>query len=57
MQRGDKKYVRMYSETWNLLASGVEGSCLLKEDEYFCGRDGCSTTCTTNHYAPLPLSS
>ena len=54
MQRGTKKYVRMYSETYNLLASGVEGSCSLQNDEYFCGRPQCNTHCTTNGYTPIP---
>jgi len=53
MQRGNKKYVRMYSETYNLLSSGVEGTCALQDDEYFCGLDGCNKGCTTNHLAPL----
>lgn len=56
MQAKGSKYVRMYSQSYKLLTTGIEGSCVLDEadDQYYCGlnpgtANGCIMSCT----APL----
>ena len=36
--------VRMYSESYTLLTTGIEGTCTLSDidDQYYCGAASCS---------------
>ena len=44
LQVGGAKYVRMYSESYTLLTTGIEGTCTLSDidDQYYCGAASCS---------------
>ena len=43
--RAGKKYVRMYSQDYQLLTSGIEGTCTLDDGTYSCGAEGCTAEC------------
>ena len=48
MQRGNKKFVRLYSDQYKLMANAIEGTCTLDGalGFYACGGpDGCKPDC------------
>ena len=48
MQRGNKKFVRLYSEQYKLMANAIEGRCEMNTDYgfYQCGAlGGCNPYC------------
>jgi len=50
LQVKGKKYVRMYSQDYKLLTTGIEGTCTLQDSQYFCGKPDCRLGCDDISY-------
>jgi len=50
LQVGGKKYVRLYSPTYQLVTNAIEGSCRYDQgDALFCGNPACQTRCDATY--------
>ena len=47
LQVAGKKYVRLYSQTYQLMANAQEGQCYTTgtDEGLFCGQSGCNPNC------------